>query len=49
MTAFPRAWLIWTTALLVFVGLQINAANLGNNLIPRNFVAWAGLVITATG
>lgn len=47
--AFPRAWLIAITALVALVGLQINLPNLGNNLIPRNFVAWAGLVLSATG
>ncbi|MGB0958392.1 MAG: hypothetical protein ACPGUF_07945, partial [Litorivicinus sp.] len=46
---FPRIWLIAVTAVIALLGLQINLPNLGNNLIPRNFVGWAGIVLSAAG
>lgn len=37
------------TVLMALGVLQFNLPNLGNNLIPRNFFAWAVLVLAAAG
>lgn len=45
----PRVWLLAMAALMSCVVLQINLPNLGNNLIPRNFFAWAVLILGTAG
>lgn len=45
----PARWLWGVSALLFWVVIQYNLPNLGNNLLPRNFFAWAVLVLATAG